>query len=307
MFIRDYALPQEISKEVSVSYSLNALIAADRRLDKCDRPSLLVWRGAFRQPKLLAGFTSAAWPTKLLEAFPVEQGWPWVLLWRTETCTDPGEILRRTVAASGIEGTPVGNVHLKLEIRRWEDRATTIGGLEWWLARADEITERNAFGGTVLNSIIKVLRKFRSAQRELFVDQLSIVLTKDAGAASAGIAPILHADNAYGHRESAISSILEQGWDRFGGTMCVPGRRMIDLRPLLPMTAEEIATKLPDTPVVITNSGDLLIYDGMLGEDGQDRPENGIPHMSPDISGFSSRFAILFRSMVQSRDDVSSR
>ena len=58
---------------------------------------------------------------------------------------------------------------------------------------------------------------------QMFTEQLSVVITKDPDSLSSGIAPILHSDNAYGHRESAITSILEKGWDKFGGTFYLPG------------------------------------------------------------------------------------
>ena len=58
---------------------------------------------------------------------------------------------------------------------------------------------------------------------------------------------------------------------------------MSELGTLLPVTAQDISIKLRDEPVLMTNSGDLLIYDGMLGPDGQNHLENGIPHMSREI------------------------
>lgn len=300
MFIRDYALPEHLAHRVLVGDDLEWPIEADRGRPPSIAPDLLVWRGAFCQPGLLAHFEHPHWPLDLLDALPCPT-WPWILLMRREMQMDPADILRRTIAAAGVSGPPEGNIHLKLEIRRWEDRATAIGGLDWWLERAQEVAQRNSFGAVLIAALIGVLITATQRGVPLFTDQLSIVLTKHPQSPASGIAPLLHSDRAYGHRESAITSLLEKGWDACGGALYVPGRRMSELQSLLPITVQDIDRKLSREAVLMSQSGDLLIYDGMLSPSGQSHAQLGIPHLSAELPGRAARLAILMYQPVTSR------
>ena len=69
MFIPDYALPQDLARQVVVSDSLSSLFAADEERAPNDKPALLVWRGAFHKPKFVAQFEDAKWPIDLIRGY----------------------------------------------------------------------------------------------------------------------------------------------------------------------------------------------------------------------------------------------
>jgi hypothetical protein len=73
----------------------------------------------------------------------------------------------------------------------------------------------------------------------------------------------------------------------------MPTRRMSDLLDLRPLTVPRILEALPDEPLLTSQGGDLLIYDGQLDADGERDHARGIPHISSDMPGLTSRLVIL--------------
>ena len=62
---------------------------------------------------------------------------------RRESSADPAEIMRRTVAASGIDGNPTGNIHLKLELQEIGriDRPQSAAWIGGFAARTKSLNE----------------------------------------------------------------------------------------------------------------------------------------------------------------------
>ena len=146
-----------------------------------------------------------------------------------------------------------------------------------------------------LEALLRVLSTAHASGSGLAVEQISIVLAKDAESSASTLAPTLHSDLGYGHMESAIASIVEPGFNEMGGVLFLPGRRMSEFEPLGPVTLATLRTRLSNEPVLITSSGDVVVYSGMVGRDGVRMKKNGVPHISPDRPGRSGRLAILMR------------
>jgi hypothetical protein len=196
-------------------------------------------------------------------------------------------------AAAAINGSPSRNAHVTLELRTYEERASEIGGHSWWRERLAKVGESNAFGLAFATALLGLHARAEDAGSELFVEQLSIILAKDPMTPLATLTPTLHSDMYYGVRETAITSLLERGYDQMGGAMYIPARNMAELWSMRPIMLNKIELELSAEHVVQTGSGDVLIYDGMIGPDGVRRPQNGIPHISSDVPGKSARLAIL--------------
>ncbi len=75
--------------------------------------------------------------------------------------------------------------------------------------------------------------------------------------------------------------------------MYLPERRMDQLWHIRPITIDKLMNDMQDEVILKTGSGDILIYDGMIGADGVALTRNGIPHISPEIAGKSSRMSVL--------------
>lgn len=294
MLIRDYALPDSLRHLVSVSEDLIALLDPPGSAPGADPPRLLVWRRAMTSGALEVQFAHASWPLAALEAMPPGDEWPWSLaVGEAPKLTHPAEIGRAVAAAAGTDAPPVGNVHVTLELRTYDERASEIGGHDWWRRRLLKVAAANAFGQALAAALLTLHTRAAAAGSELFVEQLSIILAKDPTRAIATLTPTLHSDTYYGVRETAIASLLERGYDGLGGAMYLPARNMGELWSLRPILLDKLERELGDEVVVQTASGDVLIYDGMIGADGVRRNENGIPHISPERPGNSSRLAIL--------------
>lgn len=290
MFISNYALPVHAADRIAQSFDLKLLFAMDAAGPRRD---LLVWRHALSDPALTAALARPDWPLQLLAAMPPGR-WPWALrIGEDERDTDPARIASAVEAASGAAAPPRGNVHVTLELRDYRDRGDTVGSAEWWSTRLPGMAAGTMMGAGLAAAMGRLHRGAALGGSALFTEQLSIVLCKDGREPASTLTPTLHADAFYGLRETAVASLLEAGWEGFGGAMYMPTRRMAELWPMRPITLETLAARLAHEPVLRTASGDVLIYDGMLDADGVARPENGIPHISPDLPGASARLALL--------------
>ncbi|WP_316168781.1 MULTISPECIES: hypothetical protein [unclassified Bradyrhizobium] len=308
MFVENYELPDSARECVSVSSDLHQLLGRKSRQGANADQSLLVWRRAFVQPELKECFSAPSWPFELLEALPPSPEWPWVLVKGEERVNDANAIREALLYASGTKGAPVGNVHVTLELRSYEERSSFSGGLGWWQTRQADIAGRNAFGHAFVTALISVLERAVAVGSELFTEQMSVIVSKDASSPVATLTPTLHSDKFYGIRETAITSLLENGWEGHGGALFLPACRMDRLWHLRPITIAKLVEQLADELVLRTGSGDILLYDGMVGVDGVASPSNGIPHISPDVPGMSSRLGILMHHRERkARPDASTR
>lgn len=293
MLVENYQVPQTAGECVVVSSDLGHLLCDKSGQRTMPDQSLLVWRQAFLQLDLQAFFCEPSWPLELLGALPPSAEWPWVLVLGEERVSDVKVMREALRLAAGLNGKPTGNVHITLELRNYEERSSFAGGLGWWKTKQASVADRSEFGRAFMSALISVLERAKAIGSDLFTEQMSIIVSKDASSPIATLTPTLHSDKFYGIRETAITSLLEEGWEGYGGAMFMPATRMDRLWHLRPITVSTLTEKLTDELIVRTGSGDILLYDGMVGIDGVASPSNGIPHISPDVPGMSSRLGIL--------------
>jgi hypothetical protein len=235
-----------------------------------------------------------AWPLSLWNAFAPNDGWQWsIRSERDEEKTDHQLILERLRMATGADGPPSGNVTASVVFRHYRDRTSSQGSADWLRERLSGRARVAGFADDLISAVLKMQQRVAETGNTLYVEQLSIVLSKDASQPTAALAPHLHSDIAYGRKESAITSLLEPGWDACGGSLFMPTRRMSELWEMRPLTVSKILEELPDEPLLTSNGGDVLIYDGQLDTNGERNYANGIPHISSDMPGLTSRLAIL--------------
>lgn len=153
----------------------------------------------------------------------------------------------------------------------------------------------------LLDRLIELLASASECGGQLLVEQLTIIVAKDAAEPLRTLTPLLHADEYYGPRETAISSLCESGWSRYGGALFLPTCRMSDFAEAGPVDMQRLTSGLTKEPVVMPGTGDVLFYDGMNGKDGTTAPSRGVPHISADVAGASSRLVILMRHFPPSR------
>lgn len=271
-------------------------------LDLCDLPRddrteepIYIWRRAFGAA-LEQDMLAPAWPLSVLETLPEPKGWVWSLAPRdAEQPPTWDELVGQVKRAAGIGGPIQGNVVATLLLRTYDDRDSRIGDRDWWFQHGDRVVKGSSFGERFFGALMNILERADQAGWDLAVEQISIVLSKDPKQPSSTLAPTLHSDLGYGHLESVIASVIEPGFDEMGGVLFVPGRRMDELEAIAPITLSTLRTKLAHEPVMVTGSGDVIVYSGMIGADGIRARQNGIPHISPDRPGKSARLALLMR------------
>jgi hypothetical protein len=293
MFKHGYQFPG-CEHYLDVSANLNQLLANDEvaARDGIHR-TLLVWRAGFASTALSAAFATAGWPMRLLQAMPPSPAWPWKWVTAESSETEAARIMPAVQLASGVERPPEGNVHLTLELRRYEEKHSTVGDLVWWKSRQHALEQSGEFGRAFIATLLRAFEMAQAAGSELFTEQLSIVISKDPHAALFTLTPTLHADEYYGRRQTAIVSLLETGWDSVGGAVFLPKRSMQELWHLRPITLQRLQDEFDDEVLLRTESGDVMIYDGMINEQGVVVRDQGIPHISPDAVGKTSRLCVL--------------
>lgn len=252
-----------------------------------------VWRGAFNSPALARHFASPTWPLELLHALPPSREWPWKSMEAPDLITEPSAIVLAASEASGSFSAPTRNAHIALELKTVDERETNIGGLEWWKDRRAGIVGASELGAGIVNSILNVIEVAAACGSHLFVEQLSIILSKAPSRRLRTLAPMIHSDKSYGSRQAAIASIIEAGWDQHGGTILLPTLKLSDIPHEQRAALSLFHEQNPNTPIVLSASGDILIYDGCLDASGADREDIGIPHVSPEALGAGARLAVL--------------
>ncbi|MDH1281560.1 hypothetical protein ACPA1H_20855 [Ectopseudomonas chengduensis] len=288
LIVEDYQLSHS-TENVIVDDSYAALSKRDTELRY--KPALLVWKDGFLDKELKQHFSRPNWPVDLVKAFGPSE-WRWIMKYPEE-----GELVNESMLilekAAGLHGRPDGNIHLTLELRSYDVRDSDVGGLNWWRSRASAVRGRTELGDLFVNRLLEVLSEVECSGGSLFVEQLSIIISKDGTASQGTLTPFLHSDMYYGVRETAITSLLESGWEGHGGALFMPDVKMaqfgeddesIGLQNTFELACEHSLWR--------TYSGDILIYDGQIKE-GKACGSRGIPHISPDQPGRSSRLCVL--------------
>lgn len=290
MLIHNYALDHN---------NPDLVVVRDRYADlagviSASAASLLVWRNALPAARLQRAMGDPSWPLSLWAALAPRDGWQWSLRSEEgEEREDHRSMFERLREATGAEQPPSGNVTASLVFRHCRDRTGTQGSADWLRERLRVQAQATGFAGDFISAVLQMQERVAETGNALYVEQLSIVLSKDVSRPCSALAPCLHSDIAYGRRESATVSLLEPGWDARGGSMFMPTRRMSDLLDLRPLTVPRILEVLPDEPLLTSQGGDLLIYDGQLNADGERDYARGIPHISSDMPGLTSRLVLL--------------
>jgi hypothetical protein len=258
-----------------------------------NRAELLVWRKGFLDPDLEKVFSLPTWPIDLITAMPLSD-WDWsAQIGDGVKSSDSIDIFELTRSATGIAAPPKGNVAVTLSIREYTDHESRLGGFDWWKERSVNFNSHPNIADLLINKILQIMKMASSAGSELYVEQISILLSKDRSSPIASLVPTLHSDEFYGIRESAIFSLLEDGFNELGGALFLPTCRMDKLWDKRPIDLGKIMGELKEEPIITTGSGDILIFDGMIGLDGKKDTKNGVPHISPEIAGKSARLAVL--------------
>ena len=258
--------------------------------------SLLCLKNRFLSDELKQHFSSSHWIIDLLNQMRMLEGGVWLFAedhGKEHVLTS--DHMYAIIKAAGIEGPAQGNVRCTWSIRTYVNSNNFIGGLNW-LKRLEALNENS---GGIAQALTKSLRKLSehiySAGGRLFVEQISLLLSKDAESPTKSLTPVVHADEYYGLRESAILSVFEDGWSEVGSTLFFPSIRPASLGEAGRLSWPDFKARFGAVSSIAFNSGDLVIYDGMAGENGTLNLEQGVPHISGDIAGQSSRLLVLMR------------
>ncbi len=301
MIVKNYEMPQAEQWRVCHKDSVDVFRGLSLPWSDEYNADLVVWKNAIANPEIASAMARPDWPLRLLSALPKEKGWAWTLKSSLNPETDRAwswdDVMEYTAKATGIEGSPVGNVAVTLTVREYEQMEPGIGGFEWWQQRLDSGTYEDSFAKAFLQELTLMLGETKDADLNLHVEQISIILSKDGASPVATLTPTLHSDMYYGVRETALVSLTETGTTGFSGTLFAPTVRMDSLEEERPIHVSKMLRLLESQPIVEARSGDLLLYSGMIGADGATLTANGVPHISPDMPGHSARVVILMRNI----------
>lgn len=260
------------------------------------RPALLCLRDKFAPQSLSNCFASSDWPLKLLTGLQMINGGVWLFAEDHQkehalTSADLKDVAR----AAGLDGPPAGNVRCSWPIRQYSNKDDETGNLDW--LRTLRAVNANApdIARLLIHALVKLSEQVCSAGGTLYVEQLSILISKDANAPTRCLTPVIHADEYYGLRESALVSLSEAGFDADGGTVFYPTIAPHQLGQTGRMPPEEFNPRFAGAETYRSRHGEFIIYDGMASRDGSLNLDQGTPHISGDLAGRSSRLLILMR------------
>ncbi len=297
MFIENYQLPENDLVTLRLGNSANIMVESQSPTTSSQPASLVVWQDAVKAPEIDEGMKNQNWANRVLSSLPMANGWKWEARrsGSKETITDWSKILDFSAAASGVTGRPDGNLIVTLNLRTYEEKTSFIGSHLWWKEQVEQSAIADVFVRTFLNKLTGMLFQAHDVGADFCVEQIALIITKDKNNKAATLTPTLHSDMYYGFRETALCSILEPGYNPYGGTIFLPTANMKTLEKHRPINMEKLISLFPDIPVIKSKSGDIVLYDGMIGADGVANTKNGVPHMSTDTPGASSRLVTLIR------------
>jgi hypothetical protein len=296
MFIKNYNLQDQFSELVKVGASPGVLKRSEN-----EKANLLIWQQAMMNEGIARLMADMNWPQKLLRAMPSSEGWDWKLHTLDGETSDVGMIFNAVSKATGSHNAkPQGNVHVTLELRAYDQEDHYVGSKEWWEANEKRLQAEDLHVTSFFKKLFSILGTVRDNGADFCVEQMSIIISKDSDSPLSTLTSTLHSDEFYGPWETAICSLLEDGYEQNGGGMFVPSQNMKALWELRPIYLDTIQTSIGiEHPIVMTNSGDIANYGGMIGLDGTKDTCNGVPHISSDEAGKTSRLVILMRNRPQ--------
>ena len=293
------------SREASTQFGANVHVFPDMAslyAFECASPAavdLLVVEGALATPALRVALGDPSWPKRIVEGLRLPEGHRWLFTGRPGESGDdqrlvPGD-LELISAAAGTAGPPRGSIRCTWWIRRYDERRSTDGDLDFFARMQAAGGQVDPVADAIIAALSDLLVAAAACGGTLLVEQLTVILAKDPGARLRTLTPTLHADEYYGRRETAIASLTEDGWSRRGGALFLPALRMAELEARGRFELARVESELAGELVVTPGSGDLLIYDGMRGPDGMVDRRQGVPHISADVPGQSARLVVLMR------------
>lgn len=214
--------------------------------------------------------------------------------------SDRAQLASLISAAGGQDAPPAGNVLLRLRVRPTLWSELPYGGLTWCRLLASRLGA-GSLARAVVEVVADLLASAGARGVDLHFEQVCVVHAKDPAARAPALAPELHADMEGGPLQSAIASVFEPGWSAEGGTLFVPNRTMAEFPPRS-IGPDQLRALIDPSDEFRPGSGDLVIYDGMIGPDGRPSRANGVPHLSLDQPGRSSRLVL----MMEHRSSASS-
>lgn len=301
MIVKHYDMPEADQWRVCHRDSVDVFQECSISTPHETEADLFVWKDAMANPVISSAMAKVDWPLCLLSGLSQEKGWNWTLKSSLHTDKDRAwnweEVLECTANAAGVTGTLMGNVAVTLQLRGYEELNSGVGGFEWWKHRLEKESGDDTFTDALLAQLTYMLGQTKDAGLNLHVEQISVILSKDASSPVATLTPTLHSDMYYGVRETALVSLTEKGTTGFSGTLFAPTVRMDSLEAERPIDIHKMIRLLEEQPIVEAGSGDLLLYSGMVDSGGTTLTANGVPHISPDLPGHSARVVILMRNL----------
>lgn len=299
MLVQNYELPSSCAHLVRIAENPNVLSVEG--LGELKPPALYIWRGALKDPAIDSEMKRADWPLQILHSLPAASGWNWELKSsaHANNVTQWSEIIDLATAACGIRDKSSGNVTVTLPLRAYEEKSAVIGTSRWWREQHSRLSLSSPLAASFHLKLQEMLNQADEAGASLSVEQISLIIAKDESDSIATLTPTLHSDSYYGPRETALCSLVERESSQYGGTLFAPTVTMDKLERYRPIDLPKMLDLLSDEPIVEASSGDVVLYGGMIGHDGKTCASNGVPHISPDMPGRSSRLVILMRNSRQ--------
>lgn len=258
--------------------------------------SLLCLEAGLHSTALDAALAAADWALELVSSLVRSYGSAWLFAQdHQRENAMRAEDLPLLRGALGLDAAPRGNVRLTWSIRTYRDRDQNLGGSQWLEGLMAANWNAPPIARALAQALAGLAGNVRSAGGELFVEQISVLISKDGRLPTRALTPSLHADEYYGRRQSAIATLAEAGWDEHGATIFFPTLSPRELGSEWRMPGELVDATFPAAPRYVPSSGDVVIYDGMQDEHGRKQADRGVPHISGDLPGRSSRLVVLMR------------
>lgn len=282
-----------LNKLVYVSDDLADLYANDRR--NSNKFKLLCLRTRLIDSELTHFMSQADWPLHLTAQLQLPLGDHWLIATESSGDKRMNATDRQLLeAAAGATDTPSGNVRCTWPIRRYDERESSNGSVEWLAQMLKANRDAQGVVRPLLTYLSQLLQSARDNGAAFFIEQISLIIAKDPNADNSCLTPRLHADEYYGQRETAILSLLEPGWSEKGGTWFLPADDMNVYPDGDYIRPEDLSgDHFRDTPIVYSSHGELCLYDGMKNKSGNVCQHLGLPHISGDLTGQSSRLVVL--------------
>lgn len=250
---------------------------------------IAVWRAALDPSLIERALDTRSWPLEVLALRPGNCAWRLNL--GDDNAQGSSDDVERTVGLA-CSMPPHGNAHAVLAIRAYGGAGGDEGSEHWWRSYRD-LAPPGA-PRALLDAILDLLERARAEGLELVVEEISVVVSHDAGAPLATLTPTLHADEHYGRWAAALASACDAS-SASTGTTFAPTLTMHDVWDQRPINMASLVALAGADALYRTASCDLALYSGMRNVDGAVDRRFGAPHISSDFPGSGARLVLLLR------------